>query len=121
MFFPTLRPRASGAPDSLGIGTLIVDGRGCLRLRSVGEGSATPLWPPGFELRTGNGGVRVLDARGRLRAKVGERVRLGGGYTKRSILEQIDDPLQGMAARELYERCPGSYFLTQEEGTRMPR
>jgi hypothetical protein len=64
------------------LGTLIVDGRGCLRLRSAGEGSATPLWPPGFELSTGNGGMRVLDARGRLRAKVGEKVRLSGGYTK---------------------------------------
>lgn len=64
VIFPVLKPRSADTPDALGIGKLIVDGRGCLRLRSVGEGSATPLWPPGFELSTGNGGMRVLDTRG---------------------------------------------------------
>jgi hypothetical protein len=65
--------------------------------------------------------MRVLEARGRLRAKVGERVRLGGGYTKRSILEQGPVPLEAKTARELFERCPGRYFLTQDEGMRMSR
>lgn len=120
VFFPTLKP-PYGAPDALGIGTLLVDGRGCLRLRAVGEESATPLWPPGFQLGTEKGGIRVLDTRGRLRAKVGEKLVLGGGYIKRSILEQGGVTLEGKTVRELLERCPGSYFLTQEEGTRMPR
>ena len=63
----------------------------------------------------------MLDARGRLRAKVGERVVLGGGYIKRSIIEQGGVPLEAKVVRELFERCPGSYFITQQEGTRVLR
>jgi hypothetical protein len=65
--------------------------------------------------------MRVLDARGRLRAKVGGRVRLSGGYTKRSILEQGPVPLEAETAGELFEHCPGRYFLTQDEGMRRLR
>lgn len=111
VFFPTLIPHSTDLPDALGGGKLIVDGRGCLRLRSV-ENSATPLWPPGFELRAGEGGIRVLDGRGRLRAKVGERVVLGGGYTTRGRLEEGGAPLEAKTERELFERCPGWYFIT---------
>ena len=48
----------------------------------------------------------VVDGRGRVRAKVGERVVLGGGYTKQSMLED-GDSLEAKTERELYERCPG--------------
>ncbi len=119
VFFPTLAPRSADVPDSLGHGKLIVDGGGCLRLRSGRTPPATPLWPPGFELRAGEGGIRVLDGRGRLRAKVGEEVRLGGGYVNGSIIEDNGISLEGKTSQELLERCPGSYFITQEDGTRI--
>jgi hypothetical protein len=63
-----------------------------------------------WRLKTGDGGPRVLDDRGRTVDRVGGKVALGGEVTKRMV-EGGAVVGGGAVARELLERCPGDYFL----------
>ncbi|MEJ7841990.1 MAG: hypothetical protein WKF95_09490, partial [Rubrobacter sp.] len=64
---------------------LEVDGEGCLRFGAIdGPGGYLPVWPPGYSLKTEGDDVRVLDERGRLVARAGDKVEAGGGGIGRS-------------------------------------
>jgi hypothetical protein len=70
-------PRHSmfGGPDALFIGALeAVDG--CIR--TAGDGSFAVVWPPGYRLSV-EGGEPVVHT-GFHAVRMGERVRMGGGY-----------------------------------------
>jgi hypothetical protein len=102
-------PRAFSAGfEAEGIGKLVVDGAGRLRLGS-GESTA-PLWMRGWGLETADGGPRVLDAGGRTVGRVGGKVKLSGGYITDRMVED-DAMVDGRTVRELLERCPGDYVL----------
>ena len=65
---------------ALGGGKLVVDGRGCFRMRSPGQKLGLLLiWPAHFRLETGGGKVRILNGKGRVVAKPGDELRVGGG------------------------------------------
>ena len=67
---------------ALGGGKLVVDGRGCFRMRSPGQKLGLLLiWPAHFRLETGEGKVRILNGKGRVVAKPGDELRVGGGVT----------------------------------------
>ena len=93
---------------TLASGRLVVDDEGCLRLRD-GVGPTVPLWPPSYELDSGDDTVRVLDADGAVVARVGKEASLGGGIDDSMVRRRVGN----RTARELLERCPGSYFLVQ--------
>jgi hypothetical protein len=96
-------------------GELVLDERGCLRVRHQGY-SPVIVWPSGFEAERSDGGVQILDREGKVVAKVGEVVYMGGGGT----------PIRGNKAvyertrRELLERCPASYWVAAPP-VQMPR
>lgn len=94
------------------MGRLILDDAGCLRLSDEFGDRTVPLWQPRHELGAGNGGVRVLDARGRTIVRVGGKASLGGGGVKTGWVKGglVDE----RTGRELLERCPGNYFLVGE-------
>ena len=96
-------------------GKLVIDDRGCLRVRHTG-GSPAVVWPAGFEPEVGSDGMRVLDGEGRVAARVDEAVRMGGGETGISENGAVDD----WTERELRERCPGRYWIAAPP-VRMPR
>lgn len=79
----------------------------CLVVRSTGADYFVPLWPPSHYARARDGEVEALDGSGRIVARTGEQVRLGGG----------EIPEAG--APEEFERlpqttgCPGPYWIVR--------
>lgn len=113
VFFPKQEP-AQGPRivlEALVCGTLAAED-GCLRLKAPEGTSYLPIWPPDFELITGGDEVRVLDGEGRIVARVGSRIELGGGDMGTSVagLASASDRLK----RELHERCLGPFWLVGE-------
>ncbi len=105
VFFAAQRPGGAYMTSEIR-GELLLDGDGCLRVRSAGGRDAV-VWPAGFEPDIGGGEVRVLDGEGRTVARVGGAVYMGGGETGISDNGAVDDRTE----RELRERCPGPYWI----------
>ena len=80
---------------------------GCLRLNaSEGDASYLPIWPPGFMLVIENDSIDLLNPRGELVARVGDKMRVDGGEVLSR--ESQDEPLQ----RKLTQtHCPGPYWV----------
>lgn len=111
VFFPVRQP-VNGYMMAQIEGKLVLDDRGCLRLRYEGDGSLVPVWAPGFGVDDSAGEVRVLDAKGRVVARVGDEVNLGGGEgPPAERLPAVD----GRTKRELRDRCPGEYWLASPD------
>jgi hypothetical protein len=109
VFFPKQPQKTNAYMMAEFRGELLLDERGCLRVRWPGHGSVVPVWPPGFEAEASGGHVSVLDGRGRIVGRVGEPIYMGGGEV----------PPEGgndqEMVRELRERCPGNYWLAAPE------
>jgi hypothetical protein len=105
VFFAERQP---GGDDMLSAvrGKLVIDDRGCLRVRHA-TGSPAVVWPAGFEPEVGSAGMRVLDGEGRVAARVDEAVHMGGGESPISGNGAVD----GRTERRLRERCPGTYWI----------
>ena len=100
---------------------LVLDG-GCLRadyptlavdpsLRHRISKSVLLVWPETFTLSTEDGVVRIVDANGRIAARVGDHVRITSVAVS---FQQARD--QGLI-HGLSEDCPGPYLLAGEEVT----
>ena len=90
--------------QALLIGRLVlVDG--CLRIESVhGEESLLPIWPPEFGLAAEGDGIQVLDGEGRVVARVGEEVYMGGGGGSAEGLAEC-------VREQLPAACGGPYWI----------
>ena len=111
VLFPRQRPGTEALMSETS-GELVLDDEGCLRVKTTPEGpGATPVWPAAFESNTSGGEVSVLDGEGRVVARVGERVYMGGGEIPRHQIELADERMR----RELFERCPGDYWIVGSE------
>jgi hypothetical protein len=110
VFFP--RQRQGGEQMMAEIsGKLVLDDEGCLRMEEhPGHAETVPIWPSGFELDTGDE-VIVLDDEGRVAATVGEKVYMGGGGVPKDRVTLADERM----LRELFERCPGEYWIVGSE------
>ena len=89
---------------------------GCLRAEAPPRSgydhrSRLVIWPRSFTLSTEDGSVRVVDATGRIAARVGDHVRFGG----------YPDSPQTVRLRELEKEpragCPGPYLWAGDEVT----
>ena len=91
---------------------LVLD-EGCLRTGSA-DGDLI-IWPPGFSLTTEDDGVQILNETGQIVARVGEKVRMGGG--------QISYPsvLGEYVLRQLPSSCPGPYLVVGSVPTGPPQ
>lgn len=105
MFFPT--HAGVGSPDARNGGRLVLDGEGCIRVDNGDGRGFTPIWPPDHRASAEGRGVRILDGEGRVLARVGDEVELGGGYV--GDVRRISG-VDRRTARELVRRCPGDYF-----------
>jgi hypothetical protein len=111
VFFPQQRQGGESMMAEVS-GKLVLDDEGCLRLEEhLGQTDTVPVWPARFELDTSGGEVRVLDVEGRVAAKVGEEVYMGGGGIPKDQVTLADERM----LRELFERCPGQYWIVGSE------
>jgi hypothetical protein len=97
-------------------GELILDDEGCLRVRTRSGARDVVVWPADFKADEADGEVRVLDSQGRVVARVGEAVYMGGGESPVSDNEAVDERTR----QELRERCPGTYWIAAPP-VRIPR
>ena len=90
--------------QALLIGRLVlVDG--CLRIESLHGGeSMLPIWPPEFGLATEGEQIQVLDGEGRVVARVGEEVYMGGGGGSAEGLAEC-------VREQLPPACTGPYWI----------
>lgn len=76
-YFPRHEGFQNGGPAALGIGTLVAR-QGCLYID--GEGPDTlVIWPRDFWLEV-SGGIAIVQSGGGTSVRLGEEVRMGGGY-----------------------------------------
>jgi hypothetical protein len=121
VFFPKQRPVPIGYPDSMGRGVLEVDGEGCLRVKATADDPGyVTLWPAAFELDADAAPIQVLNENGKVVARVGRKVVMGGGTVGQETLQE-NQVLDEQTRRLLFERCPGPYFLAAPEGMHMLR
>jgi hypothetical protein len=108
---PALDEWAEG--DSLVAGKLVLhDYQRCPRVTSdSGLINYLLLWPPGYGARVENGEVEIVDGSGRVVARVGEEVRLGGG----AIPVDLDSEKYRQLRYELPGDCLGPYWIVANE------
>lgn len=111
VFFPV--HEATSGMDADRHGELVVSGAGCLRVKDgPDDPGVTPVWPSGYEPTNAGERIQILDRRGRVLVSGGDRVVVGGGAITKEQLEQAEaDFMDGDVRRELFERCPGLYYL----------
>ena len=97
------------------VGKLVLK-NGCLRAEAPPRSghdnrSRLIIWPRSFTLNTEDGYVRVVDATGRIAARVGDHVRFGGSISspQTARIQELE--------KELPSRCPGPYMLAGDEVT----
>ncbi len=68
-----------------------------------------PVWQANYALGTEGEGIVVLEGEGRVAARVGAKVYMGGGEVGQALkgINAVDERTK----RELSERCPGTYWL----------
>lgn len=121
VFFPRRGQPLDAFPMSGLDGELIVDDAGCLRVVGKGARTVVPVWPYDHLLGTEGGDIYVLDG-GNTVAKVGDEVTVvgadfGTSYGGPLVADREGGTIEGEPAkRELYGRCPGSYWLTGKVG-----
>lgn len=115
VFFPQQKSESS-SPMARISGEFYRDKEGCLRLKTPDGVPFTPIWRQSMKPRVKGDTVAVVDEKGRVLARTGRYVRMGGGEP--GSLNNLP-AVSEKTARELKERCPGGYWLVGFE-VRMP-
>ncbi len=91
IYFPTLEEPANAYMDALARGKLILDGEYILLKSSSLFFSEEMLliWPYGYSVEVEKGNIHILDDNGDIVANVGDHVKMGGGETPVSHLENL--------------------------------
>ncbi len=116
LFFPQLPQPTRMGMAGLGLGELFVKDR-CIYMGTRRHHADVVVWPYGYSLERKGAEIRVLDEQGRVVARVGEQVELGGGE-----ITQAEAGPTPEAARQQFEekrgelgvpdRCRGPLFVS---------
>ncbi len=108
IYFVQLKARSSSYMAALLIGTLIVKD-GCLRIASPGdEAGSLIIWQTDYFVNNNQGLIEILDREGRVVARVGEELRMGGGEI------MLTDSLAGQLREPFPAQCEGPYWMMGE-------
>ncbi len=101
-FFPVQKNDSNGLfMDALLEGELVLES-GCLR-----AGGYLLVWPHGFSLSTKDGVIQIIDATGKPVARVGDKLKVGGGEMPSEIIAKYSVELPSA-------RCSGPYWIVGE-------
>jgi hypothetical protein len=112
-FFPVANNQSEFSMTALLGGELVLED-GCLRVKN-GHDNYLIVWPHGFSLSTEGGVIQVIDDTGQPIARVGDRVKIGGG--------ECVKPCKHIAiySTELpSDRCSGPYWIVGEVIAKQP-
>jgi len=108
-FFPVANKPSEDSMTALLEGELALD-NGCLRVSDRGYDNYLLVWPYGFSLNTDeNGVIQVRDDKGQPVARVGDKVKIGGG--------ECVKPCKGISnysAQLPSDICSGPYWIVGE-------
>jgi len=69
-------------------GTLVVDAAGCMRVKDpTYDPGYVPLWTPQYRVESEGDKIQILDGKGRVVGRVGEKISVAGSAIGRSDLE----------------------------------
>jgi hypothetical protein len=113
-FFPVQKEYDPGYiyPDALFEGKLVLDNSN-LRLKpSWGKGDVWGkgdllVWPYGYSLRIKGKQIQIIDNDGQLVARVGDKIKVGGGEVAAEIVEKY-------IGQQLPDDCTGPYWLVSK-------
>jgi hypothetical protein len=91
IYFPVLEEAEAYYPSNSSYGKLTFDGK-YLLLRSsflVFSVERLLIWPNGYSVKVENGKIHVLDKNGEVVARVGDRIKVGGGETPITNVEKL--------------------------------
>jgi hypothetical protein len=104
LFLATAAKPSKVSHLALAFGTL-VRRNGCVVLAQRGMAPAIVIWPYGYTVERGSTGLRLLNNRGSVVARIGEAVKLTGGWSLPRLVRLV-------TAEPIPDRCPGhSYFV----------
>jgi hypothetical protein len=110
IYLPNQPPTAESMA-ALMEGTLL-ETNGCLRVTSEGHDEGfLILWPFGTDIRAGDGKIELINSEGKVVARVGDLLRIGGGAMESATsMANSDDLIPGMPI----DGCPGPYWVAGE-------
>ena len=122
VFLPRLWPALTEYPEAMFVGKLVADENGCLRAKvtTMNPAGHVFVWPRDFGLETGGEDVSISNGNGRVVARVGEEVSMGGGEIEKETLLE-NKLLDKRTWRELVKRCPDRWYWLVGEGVHVPR
>lgn len=109
-FFPLQENPNPDTMSALLVGKLVLV-NGCLRVNNDEGTSYLPIWPRSFAWRTSGNTIEVIDGNGRLAARLGDHVRVGGGEMPAQYISKY-------VLQPLPESCSGPYWIVGNEITR---
>lgn len=112
IFFPQQAPMPGRSVASGALTGRLTAVDGCLRVyRKEGNTSYLVVWPPDVTLRVENSDIQILNVAGRVLARVGDDISIGGGAIPTlADLKAIAQPIQQFPP----DACPGPYWLASE-------
>lgn len=111
IYFPVPEEAVEAYPDALTQGKLTFDGKYLLLRRHFLIFIRTDIlliWPYGYSLDVKDGKIQVLDEGGRVVARVGDSIKVGGGETTKEVVEE------NFIGKPLPDDCEGPYWLVSE-------
>ena len=86
-------------------GTLVMDKDGYLRVNVTEDLQALVIWPHGYSLKIEGKEIQIINDKGQIVAKVGDTVKLGGGFVGVSDAEE-------RIGHALPKNATGPYFIS---------
>jgi hypothetical protein len=104
VFLATAAKPSKASLLALAFGTL-VKRKGCVLLQQRGIAPAIVIWPYGYAVERRGKSLRLMNRRGSVVARIGEAVKLTGGWTLPRLVRTA-------TAEPIPDRCPAhSYFV----------
>jgi hypothetical protein len=107
-YFPVQKEVAWAELLTLLPGKLVMDDAGYLRVNVTNDLHALIIWPYGYSLRIEDKEMWILNDKGQAIMRVGDSVKLGGGFIPASAVEEL-------IGHALPEYATGPYFLSNRQ------
>ncbi len=89
-------------------GKLVIDSAGYLRVNVTPDLHALIIWPYGYSLKIEGKDVWIINDKGQAVAKVGDTVKLGGGFVGADVVEE-------RIGQALPKDAAGPYFISNPQ------